>query len=58
MPISSQESLLGQVVRESDVRPGKLAQQTSHGRLVPADQFAEGMLVFIDKNASNEVRIG
>jgi hypothetical protein len=35
-----------------------LAQQASHARLMPPNQFAESMLVFIDNNSSDEVRIG
>jgi hypothetical protein len=58
MFVSAQESFLRQIVGQSEVGAGELAQETSHARLMPTHQFAESMLVFIDKNTSDEVRIG
>ena len=56
--VSAQESLLRQIVRKRDIRSGKLAEQTSHTRLMPPRQFAEGMLVIINKNSRDEICIG
>ena len=49
---------LAKVVGQCQICPRKLAQQASHARLMPSNQFAESMLVFIDNNSSDEVRIG
>jgi hypothetical protein len=56
--ISSQKSFLREIVRQREVSARKLAQQTSHARLMPAHEFAESVLVVIDKNSSEEIRIG
>src|SRR5712675_1912608 len=56
MFISLEKGLLGEVVGESRVRSSKLAQQTTHSRLMPTDQLAKSVLVFVDKNSSNKVR--
>jgi hypothetical protein len=58
MLVGAEESILREVVGQGQIRPRKLAQQTSHARLMPPNQFAESMLVFIDNNSSDEVRIG
>ncbi len=56
--ICAQESVLGEVIRERDIGAGKLAQETSHTRLMPPHQFAERVLIVIDKDSSDEVSIG
>jgi len=56
--VGANKSLLGKIIGESGVRAGKLAQQTTHARLMPTNQLAKSVLVIIDKNSSNEVRIG
>jgi hypothetical protein len=56
--VSAQESFLGQIVRERNIGPDKLAEQTSHARLMISHQLGKGMVVVIDKNASDEVCIG
>jgi hypothetical protein len=56
--VSLEKRLLGQVVRERDIGPNELAEQTSHARLMIPDQFREGVVVVINKNARNEVCIG
>jgi hypothetical protein len=58
MFVGTQKSFLSKIISESDVRPRKLAQQTAHARLMPANQLAKSVLVVIDKNSSNQVRIG
>src|SRR4029450_10113505 len=56
--ICAQESVLGEVIRERDIGAGKLAQETSHTRLMPAHQFAKCVLIIIDKDSRDEVSIG
>ncbi len=56
--VGANKSFLSKIIGESDVRARKLAQQTTHARLMPTNQLAKSVLVVIDKNSSNEVRIG
>src|SRR3954463_16426275 len=55
--VSPEKSFLSQVVRERDIRPDQIPEQTSHGRLMIPDQLSKGMMVVINKNARNEVCI-
>jgi hypothetical protein len=55
--IGAKECLLGEIVCESNIRSGKLTEQTAHGRLMPTNQLAESVLVVIDKNSCDKVRI-
>jgi hypothetical protein len=55
--IRAQESLLCQIVRQSNVGSSKLTEQTAHGGLMPPNQLTESVLVVIDKNSCDEVRI-
>jgi hypothetical protein len=56
--VSLEEGFLRKVVREGNIRPDKVAEQTSHARLVIPDQLRKGVVVVINKNARNEVSIG
>jgi hypothetical protein len=49
--------LLREIIRESDVGSGKLTEQTAHRGLVPPNQLTESVLVVIDKNSRDKVRI-
>jgi hypothetical protein len=55
--IRAQEGLLRQIVRQSNVRSSKLTEQTAHGGLMPSNQLTESVLVVIDKNSRDKVRI-
>ncbi|HEX4630934.1 MAG TPA: hypothetical protein VH188_08200 [Chthoniobacterales bacterium] len=55
--VSAQKSLLREIVRESDVGPDQIAEQTSDGRLVVPDQLRKSVVVVINKDARNEVCI-
>jgi len=55
--VGPQKSFLCEVICQSDVCAGELAQQTTHARLMPPHEFAEGVLIVIGKNPRNEVRI-
>ena len=57
MLVSPDKGFLRQIIRQREIGPGKLAEQTSHGRLMSPDQFTKGVLVVLDKNTSEEVRI-
>ena len=56
--VSAQKGFLREIVRERNISPDQLAEQTSHARLMISHQFREGMVVIIDKNTSDEVCIG
>ena len=56
--VGPQKGFLREIVRERNIRPDQLAEQTSHTRLMISHQFREGMVVVIDKNTSDEVCIG
>ena len=56
--VSLEKRFLGQVVRERDIRPDQVAEQTSHARLMIPDQLRKGVVVVINKDARNEVCIG
>jgi hypothetical protein len=55
--VSLEKRLLGQVVRERDIGPDELAEQTSHARLMIPDQLRESVVVVINQDARNEVCI-
>jgi hypothetical protein len=56
--VGAQKCLLGEIVRKREIRSGELAKQTPHARLMPSDQFAESVLIIINKNSRDEVCIG
>jgi len=55
---SANESVLGQIIRQREVVPRELAQQTANARLMPADQLAKSVLVVIRKNSGDKACIG
>ena len=55
--ISAQKRFLREIVREGDIGPDELAEQTSNTRLVISHQFRKGMVVITEKNTSDEVCI-
>jgi hypothetical protein len=56
--VGAEKRFLRQVVRERDIGPDELAEQTSDARLMIPHQFRKGMVVVIEKNAGDEVCIG
>lgn len=56
--VGAQESLLREIVRERDVGANELAEQTPDARLMIPDQLPKGVVIIIDKNASDEICIG
>jgi hypothetical protein len=55
--VRAQECLLSQIICQGHVRSSELTEQTAHGGLMTADQLTEGVLVVIDKNSCDKVRI-
>src|SRR2546430_12503862 len=51
MFVSAQKCFLGQIVGQGNVGAGKLSKQTAYSGLMTSHQFAECMLVIIDKNS-------
>jgi len=56
--VSSQERFLGQIIGKRDVRSSEVSQQASDSRLIPPNQFAESVLIIINKNPRDKVCIG
>jgi len=56
--VSAEKRFLREIVRQGDVAPDQIPEQTSHTRLVIPDQLRKGVVVVIDKNAGNEICIG
>jgi hypothetical protein len=55
--VSPDKRFLREIVGKRDVCPGKLAQQTTHSGLMPANELAERVLIIIDKDSRDKVRI-
>jgi hypothetical protein len=55
--IRTKERLLGEIVCEKNIRSSKLTEQTAHGGLMPPNELTESVLVVIDKNSRDKVRI-
>ena len=58
VPVGPQKRFLREIVRKRNIGPNQLAEQASHTRLMIPDQFREGVVVVINKNACNEICIG
>ena len=56
--ISPKKRFLREIVRQGDVAPDQVPEQTSDARLVIPNQLRKGVVVVINKNACNEVCIG
>jgi hypothetical protein len=56
--VGPQERLLRKIIRERDIRPDELAEETSNARLMISHQLREGVVIIIEKNARDEVCIG
>ena len=54
---SANESVLGQIVRQREVAPRELAQQTANGRLMTTNQLAISVLVVINENSRDKAGI-
>jgi len=46
--VNAQESFLGEIVGQSEVGSGKLAEQTSHARLMVPNQFGKSVVIIIE----------
>jgi hypothetical protein len=56
--VGSQERFLREIVGESNIRANELPEQTPDARLMIANQLPEGVVIVLEKNASDEICIG
>jgi len=57
MFVSAQKSFLCEIVGQSEIGPRELPQHSTHGRLMPTNQLAKRVLVVVNKDSSEQVRI-
>jgi hypothetical protein len=55
--VRAKKSLLREIIGQRNICSRKLAKQTPHGGLMAAHEFAECVLVVVDKDSCDEVRI-
>jgi len=55
--VRAKKSFLREIVGQGNICPRELAQQTTHAGLMAAHELAECVLIIIDKNSRDEVRI-
>src|SRR4051812_13910754 len=55
--VGPEKSFLREIVRERDVAPDQVPEQTPDARLMVPDQLRKGVVVVINKDACNEVCI-
>ena len=55
--VSANKSVLRQIIGQGNVCPCELSKETAHARLMPPHQLAKRVLIVIDKNSRDEVRI-
>jgi hypothetical protein len=46
--VSAKKSFLGEIVGQGNIGSGKLAEQTSHARLMIPNQFGESVVIIIE----------
>jgi hypothetical protein len=56
--VGLEKGFLRKIVRQRDIGPDQIAEQTSHARLVVPDQFRKGVVVVINQDTRNEICIG
>ena len=56
--VGAQERFLREIVRERDIGADELTEQTSDARLMIPDQLPKGVVVILEKNASDKICIG
>jgi hypothetical protein len=55
--VSAKKSLLREIIGQGNICAAELSKQTTHARLMPAHKLAESVLIVIDKNSRDKVRI-
>ena len=55
--VGAQKRFLSEVVRQSNVASRELPQKTADSGLVVTDQFSEGVMIVIEKDAGDEISI-
>jgi hypothetical protein len=56
--VRAQKRFLREIVRERNIAPDELAEQTSDAGLMISHQLRKGVVIVIEKNAGDEVCIG
>lgn len=55
--VNANKSFLREIIGQGNVCACELSKQAAHTRLMPPHQFAERVLIVIDKNSRDKVRI-
>lgn len=55
--VGLEECFLGQIICERHIASGELSEQTSHGRLVPPNEFRKRVVIIIEQDSSDKVCI-
>ena len=56
--VGLEKGFLGKIVRQRNIGPDQIAEQTPHTRLVIPDQLRKSVVVVINQDTCNEVCIG
>jgi hypothetical protein len=56
--VRAKKGFLCEVIGQGKVCPGELSKEATHTGLMPAHEFAEGVLIVLGKNSRDKVRIG
>jgi hypothetical protein len=55
--VRAEKSFLREIIRQGDICARKLSKEATHTGLMPSHKLAERMLIVIDKNSCDKVRI-
>jgi hypothetical protein len=55
--VRAKKSFLREIIRQGDICAGELSKEATHTGLMPAHELAEGVLIVINKNSRDKVRI-
>jgi len=56
--VSAKKSFLREIIGQGNISARELSKQPTHTRLMPAHELPERVLIVIDKNSCDKVRIG
>jgi len=55
--VSAKKSFLREIIGQGNICAGELSKEATHAGLMTAHELAEGVLIVIDKNSRDKVRI-
>jgi hypothetical protein len=55
--VRAEKSFLREIIRQGDICAGELSKEAAHTGLMAAHELAERVLIVIDKNSCDKVRI-